>query len=125
MKEGGSAALPHFPGASGVGINPVQVVSSGVQTADPAPKLRQTASSTNLRDPVKMEATRTRDTPTAAPFPQTEVKVHPDNSTGVQILVYQFLNAKSGTVVYQIPSEQLLGLMKTIQQQLQRLGSKD
>ncbi len=105
-------------------INPVQVVPTGVQHVGPTPKLRQTPSSTNSRDPVKMEAARTKDAPTAAPFPETEVKVHPDNSTGVQVLVYQFLNTKSGSVVYQIPSEQLLGLMKTIQQQLQRLGSK-
>ena len=56
-------------------------------------------------------------------MPQTEVKVHPDSSTGTQVLIYEFLDSESGSVVYQIPSQQILGLMKAIQQQLERLTS--
>lgn len=60
--------------------------------------------------------------PTLAP--DAVVNVHPDTSTGQQILVYEFVNPKSGALIFQIPSEQMLNLVQVIRQRLQQMAAK-
>lgn len=103
-----------------MGIDPVQIVSSVIQNL--SSQLR--SSSPDLQRSSKLESSPSTGTQASSPIAQTEVKVHPDNSTGAQVLIYEFRNSKSGSLVYQIPSEQILGLMRTIQQQLHRLTSQ-
>ncbi len=102
-----------------MGIDPVQIVSSVIQNLSSQPR----SSSPDLQRSSNPEPSPTTATHVFSPIPQTEVKVHRDNSTGAQVLIYEFRNSQFGSLVYQIPSEQILGLMKTIQQQLHRLTS--
>ena len=50
--------------------------------------------------------------------------MHSDTSMGLPMAVYQFVDSKSGSVVLQIPSEQMLKLAQDIQQRLQQIEDK-
>jgi len=56
--------------------------------------------------------------------PEEVVQVHSDTSTGSQILVFDFVDSKSGSLIFQIPSEQMLNLVQDIRQRLQRMADK-
>ena len=51
------------------------------------------------------------------------VKVHVDTSSGSRILVYEFVDAQSGDLIFQIPSDQMLNLVQDIRQRLQRMAA--
>ncbi len=50
-----------------------------------------------------------------------EVRLQRDRETGEP--VYEFLDRKTGTLIVQIPSQQMLNLIHVIQQQLARLSA--
>jgi hypothetical protein len=52
------------------------------------------------------------------------VKVHSDTSSGSPILVYDFVDSRTGSLVFQIPSDQMLNLVQDIRQRLQRMTAK-
>src|SRR5579864_5993150 len=59
-----------------------------------------------------------------APIPQEVVHVHPDTSTGQQILVYEFVDSNSGSLIFQVPSEQMLNLVQEIRRRLEQMAAK-
>jgi hypothetical protein len=63
-------------------------------------------------------------TPSPAVDPQEVVKVHSDDSTGMPIMVYQFVDSKSNSVILQVPSEQMLSLVQEIRQRLSEIASQ-
>jgi len=54
--------------------------------------------------------------------PTEEVEMQRDPPTGEPL--YQFIDRRSGSLILQIPSEQMLNFMREIQQQWQQLTSK-
>lgn len=51
--------------------------------------------------------------------PEDEVKVQWDNPMADNIEIYQFLNQRSGNLILQLPSEQVLSVVHGIQEQFQ------
>lgn len=56
-------------------------------------------------------------------FPEDEVQVQFDKPMKDDILIYQFLNERSGAVVMQVPSTQVLNVIHQIQNELQQDSS--
>ena len=104
-------------------IGPIQIILP-VAEDQPVRGGRQTQLSTG--DPAaepspKPETSANQDTAASASAPQEEVKVQRDMATGEH--VYQFIDGKSGSVILQIPTEQILDFIREIQQQQARLAS--
>jgi hypothetical protein len=53
-------------------------------------------------------------------FPQDEVEVQFDKPMNDDILIYQFLDKRSGNLVMQLPSTQVLSVIHEIQDELQQ-----
>ena len=53
--------------------------------------------------------------------PEEVVKVHSDTSMEPPVLVYEFVDSKSGSLILQVPSEQMLNLVQGIRQRLQQM----
>ena len=49
--------------------------------------------------------------------------MHSDTSTGSSIMVYEFVDSRSGSLVFQIPSAQMLNLVQDIRQRLERMAA--
>lgn len=105
-------------------IGPTQIVPmtaegsaarEATQPARPAPSSGQdsTAESDSTQNHVPL-----------ASMPEEVVEVHSDTSMGLPMPVYQFVDSKSGSVVLQIPSEQMLKLVQDIRQRLQQMEAK-
>jgi hypothetical protein len=58
-----------------------------------------------------------------ASVPEDVVKVHTDTSTGQQIMVYEFVDPRSGAAIFQIPSKQMLSLVQGIRERLQQMAA--
>ena len=104
-----------------MGINPVQVVAVGAETPRSGSRPSH-APDPNLQAHPKVERDETVATLSPTAIRQTEVRVHSDTSTGQSVLIHQFVDSRSGSLVFQVPSEQILGLMQAIQRQLERLS---
>ena len=61
------------------------------------------------------ETQHSRNVPFAAASPEDEVKVQWDQSD--QVVVYQFIN-QQGSLILQVPSEQMLNIARDISQEL-------
>jgi FlaG protein len=99
-------------------IDPVQVVASEVQAPMEKPKERAAA------EPRLVEASRAPAinhdlVPAAAP--KYEVTVQFDHN---QIMITKFIDQKSGELVQQIPSEQVMKIIESIQQLLQESSQR-
>jgi len=104
-------------------IGPTQIVpvAAEIQASESThPPAQPTPS---LGDGAELEPSETQ---TPAPVPSVGdevVKVHSDTSTGSPILVYEYVDSRSGSLVFQIPSEQMLNLVQDIRQRLQRMAA--
>jgi len=104
-------------------IGPTQIVpvAAEVQTSESTP---QPARSTpSLGDRAEVGPSETKTPEPAASVGDEVVEVHSDTSTGSPILVYEFMDSRSGSLVYQIPSAQMLHLVQDIRQRLQRMAA--
>jgi len=102
-------------------IGPTQIVpvGAGSQTSeDTQPPARPTPS---LGDRPKAESVESQNPEPLASAGDEVVQVHSDTSTGSPILVYEFVDSRSGSLVFQIPSAQMLNLVQDIRQRLQRM----
>lgn len=100
---------------------PVQFVPP-VAEDETLPRRTSVPSQTTLgRDPNAENSTALANSSGLLPSPE-EVEVHYDTAAAQDIPVYHFLDRRSGELVVQIPSEQMLNLIHSIQQQLLRMG---
>jgi hypothetical protein len=58
-------------------------------------------------------------------FPEDEVTVQFDKPMNDDILIYQFLDKQSGSLILQVPSTQVLGVAHEIQNELQEQSSEE
>ncbi len=107
-------------------IDPVQFgPTEPVERSLPAKTTAQ--GSPTLRSPSvgigsKPETWITQSAPEPDFIPSEEVKLQRDLPTGEQ--VYQFIDRRSGVLILQIPSEQMLNFIHEVQQEWQQLTSK-
>jgi hypothetical protein len=87
------------------------------QHAVPAPRSAVSGSSP------KVEIARTQNAPAPFLIPEHEVKVQVDTPAD-NILVYQVLDKQSGSLVLQVPSEEVLSGIHQSQELLQRIASR-
>ena len=105
-------------------IGPTQIVpvaAEGSTAREPTQPARTTPSSGQGSAP---ERDDTQDHVSLASMPDVVVKMHSDTSMGLPMTIYQFVDSKSGSVVLQIPSEQMLKLVQDIRQRLQQMQDK-
>ena len=90
--------------------------SSGATPVD-QPLEKKTASS-----PAKeiIQTETKSELPPLPQFPEDEVKVQFDKPMNDDILIYQFLDKQSGSLVMQFPTTQVLGVAHEIQEELQQ-----
>lgn len=106
-------------------IGPIQIVpvvaegSTARETAQPA----RTAPSSGGGSTVESSGTQSQ-VSLASVAEEEVVEVHSDTSMGLPLPVYQFVDSRSGSVVLQIPSEQMLKLVQDIRQRLQQMEAK-
>jgi hypothetical protein len=104
-------------------IGPTQLVPvAGSQTSESMRSPARPAPSPG--DPPKAEGRPIGNGEPALSLSHEVVKVHSDTSTGSPILVYEFVDSISGSLVFQIPSDQMLNLVQDIRQRLQRMAAK-
>ncbi len=102
-------------------VSPIQIApvvaggSTARETTQPA------RSAPGLGEGSTAESVGTQLQVSLASVPEEVVEVHSDTSMGLPIAVYQFVDPKSGSVVLQIPSEQMLKLVQDIRQRLQQI----
>jgi hypothetical protein len=104
-------------------IGPTQIAPAvaGNQTSE---NTRQPARSTpNPERSPRVEPSEIRNPKPVTPSADEVVKVHADTSTGSSILVYEFVDSRSGSLVFQIPSAQMLKLVQDIRQRLERMAA--
>lgn len=105
-------------------INPVQFVRDVGEYPQGDQSLGQPRPAPVSADVPKLETSDTaKFTSPAASAPQV-VKVHSDNSTEPPILVYEFVDSRSDSVIVQIPSEQMISLVQEIRQRLDHAMSQ-
>jgi hypothetical protein len=98
--------FPRSPGS--------QVEPGGVRPGRPSPIPGSGSDSTGEIGP-------SQNAPATASAPQDEVKVQWDNSD--QTVIYQFVN-QHGSLILQVPSEQLLNIAHDISQELAQAAPK-
>ena len=101
-------------------INPAQLVRDLPDYPQPDQAAPQPRPAPVAGDVPKVETTDTFAQRPSIPAAQQVVKVHSDNSTEPPILVYEFVDSRSNSVIVQIPSEQMLSLVQDIRQRLHR-----
>ncbi len=105
-------------------IGPTQIVpvategSTARETTQPA----RTTPSSGEGSPGENDSTQNQ--VSLASMPQEVVEVHSETSMGLPLPVYQFVDSKSGSVILQIPSDQMLKLVQDIRQRLQQMQVK-
>lgn len=99
-------------------IQPVERSLPAKTTAQAPPALR----SPSVGIGSNPETSITQSAPEPDFIPSEAVKLQRDLSTGQQ--VYQFIDRRSGVLVLQIPSEQMLNFIHEVQQEWQQLTSK-
>lgn len=105
-------------------VNPVAAIASGQEaqwTAEgvrpPQNSARESIPPGSELDP-KPEAIALSKTSAAAELPEDEVEVQRDNQSGGEIVVRYMDHA--GNLILQVPSQQLLGIARGIDQDLER-----
>jgi len=108
-------------------INPVQNIepaaetspasydSRGAQSPTPAPARNVHSDSGNAPDP---ESDESRSIPSLSEMPEDEVEVQRDNQNNGEIVV-RYVD-HSGNLILQVPSEQVLNMTKSIDEDLER-----
>jgi hypothetical protein len=76
----------------------------------PPPALEQTPS---------QETAAAKNAPPVPTAPQDEVRVQWDNPMADYVMIYQFVNQQSGSLVLQIPDDQVLSLIHQVREMLQ------
>ncbi len=105
-------------------IGPTQIVpvaTEGSTARENAQPARTTPSSG--KSPT-VESDDTQNKVSLASIPEEVVEVHSETSMGLPLPVYQFVDPKSGSVILQIPSDQMLKLVQDIRQRLQQMEVK-
>ena len=103
-------------------IGPTQIVPVAAELQDPRSS-PQRASTPNSGHSPKPQSSDTLNHSSPSSGANEVVKVHSDTSTGQSILIYEFVDSKTGSLVLQIPSEQMLGLVQEIRQRLQEMAA--
>ncbi len=105
-------------------INPAQLVPDLPEYPQPGQTARQPSPAPVSGDVPRQESpdTLTQRSPVTAS--QQVVKVHSDNSTEPPILVYEFVDSRSNSVIVQIPSQQMLSLVQDIRQRLHTMTER-
>ena len=99
-------------------INPVQFVRDATPYSQPDQSVGQPRPAPVSADVPKVETGDTAKFTLPAAASQQVVKVHSDNSTVPPILVYEFVDSRSDSVIVQIPSDQMISLVQEIRQRL-------
>ena len=103
-------------------IGPTQTVPLVAENRSTESPRKPSSSPPNPGNHPQVETTDTQTRKPADSLSSEVVKVHSDTTTGSPILVYEFMDARSGSVVFQIPSDQMLNLVQDIRQRLQRMA---
>lgn len=101
-------------------LNPAQLVRDLPDYPQPDQAAPQPRPAPVAGELPKVESADTFAQRPSGPAMQQVVKVHSDNSTEPPILVYEFVDSRSDSVIVQIPSEQMLSLVQDIRQRLHR-----
>lgn len=101
-------------------IRPAQLVPDLPEYPQPGQTARRPSPVPGSGDVPKQEIADTVTQRTPVTASQQVVKVHSENSTEPPILVYEFVDSRSNSVIVQIPSEQMLSLVQDIRQRLHR-----
>jgi hypothetical protein len=102
-------------------VDPVQAFSAGIERQTPEKKAyiapaQQRSASGNAP---KAEVAKTENESTPPLIPEHEVKVQLDTSAN-DVMVYQVLNKKSGSLVLQVPSAEEIRHIQETQELLRR-----
>lgn len=119
--ERSSLLFTHTLRSTDVNIGPTQPVPVAAGDRPPESSGRAAPATPSLGDRSRVEPSDEETQEPAAVITPEVVKVHSDTSSGSSILVYDFVDARSGSVVFQIPSDQMLNLVQDIRQRLQRM----
>ena len=109
-------------------VGPVQHSPNVVDAQESANQVRpaQPRGSSSGNQPVR-EVAKPQSFSPVPPIVEDEVKLQWDSSDGVRI--YQFVDQKSGVLILQIPSEEVLkvgrGIQESLQESLQRQALQD
>jgi hypothetical protein len=100
-------------------VGPAQLFSAAIDVREPARPVRpaQPPRPNAEAEPVKA-APKPEASPPVPSFAGDEVKVQRDTST--HVMIYQFVNQQSGSLVLQVPSKEVLDLTRGIQESLQK-----
>jgi hypothetical protein len=106
-------------------VDPVQATSAGVERQTPEIKVHAappplSAASGNAP---KAETATTQSGAATLLIPEHEFKVQLDSATD-NIMVYQVLDTKSGALVFQVPSAEVLSGIHQSQELLQQIASR-
>jgi uncharacterized FlaG/YvyC family protein len=93
-------------------IDPVQVAANQVQVQPAAP---QTRLASDIRSVAESSFSASKQATSSVDVPKYEVTVRYDAN---QVLVTRFIDQKSGEVVQQIPPDQVLKIIESIQELL-------
>jgi hypothetical protein len=106
-------------------VDPVHGGSAGIERQTPENELHSAllARSADSGNNPKTEIARTENSPIPSSFPEHEVKVQLDTPSD-DILVYQVLDKKSGDLVLQVPSVEVLSGIHRTQELLLRIASR-
>jgi uncharacterized FlaG/YvyC family protein len=112
-----------------MGINPVPAIPSSTETqlratdshsSPPVSPAAPESAETDSVDVSKQESSASSNVSGPLEMPQDEVEVQRDSQTNDEIVVRYMDHA--GNVILQIPSEQVLGLTRAIEQDFEREG---
>jgi hypothetical protein len=105
-------------------VGPVQPGSAEVEPQTPEKKVRAAPTPTPARsgNSPKAETAETPNSPTPFSTPEHEVKVQSDTPPD-ELMIYQVLDKKSGVLVLQVPSAEVLSGIHQTQEQ-QRIAAK-
>jgi len=104
-------------------IGPTQTVAVAEDRSSEKPR-KHAPRPPSLGNSPKVEPVTLPNREASSAIPHEVVKVHSDTSTGSPIQVYEFVDARSGSVVFQIPSDQMLNLVQDIRQRLQQMAAR-
>ena len=106
-------------------IGPTQIVPVGAESQTSEDTQQPVRPTPSLGDHPKAEPVESQNSEPVASVGDEVVQVHSDTSTGSAILVYEFVDSKSGSLVFQIPSAQMLNLVQDIRQRLQKMAASE
>lgn len=105
-------------------IGPTQIVPVTAESSTAREPTQPARTTPSLGQGANLESDGTQDQVSFASAPEVVVEMHSDTSMGLPMAVYEFIESKSGSVVLQIPSEQMLKLVQHIRQWLREMEDK-